>query len=460
MEKIVSLELISHVVIGDSTHVAAAMSCLNKHIRSAINFGVWLDIATRITGYDARKHAKDMNDVKLLICPWLSLPKIRDLNPGWLPLLATTSIAFEGEDRMLMSIRKDGEEEEVYEFPCYGDGRLVRVHNKTVPPHEAMELTGIPEIFSTEIPHRRLHDWYPVHNGVYAHFELFRTSYASGIYFFTKKDNRMLRHMELPWQAFVITELSMCTRPKEMWVLIRDHIVAYTPNNGPAKLASPSERVDPALWHAYFKRPDEALKYLEDSNIHINQITYYSHHTTLHFAAMGGDVHTIRKLVEAKANIRVKSHYDDTALSLAAEYLQADAVRELLRLGAKANPNVYRQFGDKTQNLQAVIDTIDALPSRDPLFKMLLSNRAVKSYPSAFQHVIRKGVKTSTDNLHEFLMWPRQNNNDVESTVALFTDEQINTKINTWNALEIAVSRNLSANTIAHIRARTRKYPK
>jgi hypothetical protein len=65
-------------------------------------------------------------------------------------------------------------------------------------------------------------------------------------------------------------------------------------------------------------------------------------------------------------------------------------------------------------------------------------------------------VIPSTENLHAFLTWHRPSN-DVESTVALFTDENINTRIYRRNALEVAISENMSANTIAHIRARTHK---
>jgi Ankyrin repeats (many copies) len=457
MDRILTPELITHIVTCDSVRPAAMLSAANKKFQELINLSIWLDVATNITGYNAREHAKDMHDIKLLICPWLSRCAKAAYEFNRPPPRARTAIAFEGSDNMLMSIRIEGVEI-VFEFPCHPKEKntgAVAAPNKTVPARTPVE-EEIPEIFKTNIPEARVIESHRVHKGVYAIFELFRESVFNGVYYFAAKDNRMLRHAELPTYDSNVIEVSMCTRPKEIWILVGSRLLHHIPANGPERLASPGDRVDTALWHAYYRRPEEAIRYLKDSSIRINQKSHALYETTLHYAAMSGDVKTIRMLVEAKADVKATDYYERTPLLLAAQYLHIDAFRELIRLKSRVTENVILSIGEENKNdVQAIIRMIDAIP-RDENFHLSIVNDTIARHPEAVQHAIRQGAKTSTMALSRFI--DRQTpNSDVESTIALFSDNDIKTKYLRETILELAIRRRLSANTIAYIRKRTGK---
>jgi hypothetical protein len=321
MNKIISPELFPNIIPINTTKAAASMALVNKSIHALIDLPMWRKIASEITGYDAQKY--EMREIKLLICPWLSLPMHLPFKIPRHPLSSTQMIGLEGNDRLLLSIEY-WREHLVYEMPCKptGDSFEYQYVEKRLQPQASIALATIPEAFDTQIPEKRQYTQYPVHKGVYALMEFFSNQDMNGLYFFTTTDQRMLRHINLPGRA---NTAHMCTRPMEMWIMVDPSIYYFGHDNGPTHLATPSERVDPALWHALFRRPNEAIEYLQNSRIDINTTSLVGKYTVLHYAAMSGDVETIRTLIEAKADPTAIDHLNETPLGKAVRFKRTDA---------------------------------------------------------------------------------------------------------------------------------------
>ena len=331
------------------------------------------------------------------------------------------------------------------------------------------------DYFELELYASRSVNQHRVHAGVFAVVEFYNSSMMdsfNGIYFFTTAaPQRMLRHIQpapFPYEM----ETDMCFLPMEMWLLADHGIWYFGPHHDDdtqmLHLARPNEKIAPALWFAYYGRGPEALAYMKDRSIGINSCDLAKDKTVLHYAAMGGDVHTIHALISAGSNIEAEDTLHETPLCSAARWLKADAIRALLWVGAKVSDKIFSLIGDthtedRLTDEDDMCDTISALLDNTDSthHHLMFFNVDVMQHPAAMQLLIQRGVPTNKrlngrHALHVYLQTaPR--GQTVTSTIALFNDEDFTTEFNGLTPLNIARDREFPDSVIDHIMSRIEK---
>ena len=499
--RIQSAEFINLVIPKNTVQHIATIASVNRELNSILMHSthgkkVWLEIASKITGYNAAQficHTTTTDElffyhVKLLICPWISLPTTLPFEiPPVEGINLQLDIAITSRNRLALRIVDDDAHENVtgiYSMPCRPcDPSLFGIQCTRLPEDYPLPMPESPpfltntlavDYFALDLYTTKSTQSYRVHDGVFAVMEFYETDSAcdadefNGIYFFTSETpQRMLRHMQ-PAPFLSHKETDVCFLPMEMWLLAHHYIWYYGPTNtttaSQLSLAGPGKRIDPALWMAYMGRGGEAVEYIHDHSIDINTPSLSQNRTLLHHAAMGGDVQTIKTLMAAGADVNARDSHNQCALCTASRWLQADAVKEFLRVGAAVHALVFDVFGyandDGYYEESAVCGTIRAFIDNNVRgLHMLFFNGSVVHFPSAVRMLIEAGVptnKTSTGGhfaLHFFLQCV-DSRVDAVPTISMFKDEDFRTEFNGLTPLSIATHRELNANVIGHIKGR------
>ena len=500
--RIQSAEFINLIIQKNTVRHIAMIASVNRELNSIIMHSaygkkIWLEIAGKITGYDAAQfinpatatHEMFFYHIKLLICPWISLPVTL---PFEIPPVEGSNlqmdIAITSRNRLALRIEDDEEPENItgiYSMPCRPcDSSMFNIQCTRLPedyplpiPEPAPALTNKLAIdyFALEVYTAKSTQLYRVHDGVFAVMEFYETDISTcdadefnGIYFFaTEAPQRMLRHMH-PAPFLSHRETDICFLPMEIWLLAHHRIWYFGPNTATTvNLAEEDERVDPALWLTYFGRAGEAVKYIHDHSIGINTTSLSQDKTMMHYAAMGGDVQTIRTLTAAGANINMRDSLKQSPLCTASRWLQADAVEELLRAGAVVHRQVFEVMGfgndDGYYEEEAICGTVKALLDNvddKQHMHLLFFNSSVVLFHSAMKMLIDAGIPTNKKStgghyaLHFFLHCV---NSDADAipTISMFRDEDFQTKFDDGRTpLTIATDRELDVKIIEYIRGR------
>jgi len=459
----------------DTVRFAGMFALVNRELNAGVmrsKYGkiMWEKIAREITGFDNicivhDDHGSFMHRIKLLICPWLSMPvalpfevpngSSGDMFDMRIEVVGEEPISPDGDKRLLKFYLEDGEMF-LYTMPCI-DGGVIEILKgggiKFPEPAPSIELDGsVYDVLEADLSGEKIYKVYVVHKSVYAVIEFSESIDRSGVFFFATGSNRMLRYMQCPDVLTASSETDICFRSMEMWFLTGYRIFYYGPGNPPAQIASPAERVSPALWLAFQGDLNGVMQYLRDYNLDINTADLKCRQTVLHYAAMGGDVDVINNLIEYNADIEAEDNLYETPLSTAVRYLQHRAVRALLKAGAMVTQTAFRAVGWQVASSDHIIETVDALvDTGHPDVGILLLN--IREHV-VIQHLIERGVPTSPEALHKIISSIGKDD-AMKRTVEMFSKEEFDAVVNGKTALQLAEYYELSVEVIAHIQAMT-----
>ncbi|XP_065890691.1 transient receptor potential channel pyrexia-like isoform X2 [Dysidea avara] len=140
---------------------------------------------------------------------------------------------------------------------------------------------------------------------------------------------------------------------------------------------------------------EEMVSFLVEDDPSIDQVTYDTRQTALHYAVLGNAANAIYVLVEAGANIEAKDHRGRTPLHLAAERDRTAAALALLSLDKPANCNTCDDSGHL-----ALISFIQNMPeithlALDQLQETMAAKRNCLYYLSALEPAKTRGERSS-----------------------------------------------------------------
>jgi hypothetical protein len=268
------------------------LSQLNRSFNTHIMHNcrhTWLDLASSITGHKASEYIHtDADDfharVKLLICPWMSIPQTLPLFPE--PLMDPDDMRITLQDNVNVTLWHKSEN--VIKLVGVTKARPIQDNEwkftgitGNPPPvddsHDFFQLMMPPaKLQLTNQPECR-YFCQRIHKQALAIIEInaWDMEHRNGIYFFQHKNGnhpKLLRHILTGCSA---AQTSMIIRPMEMWMLTEENVLYFGPNNAmlPLTLAG---RMDPALWLAGKGRASSAMRCLEKigvSDINAHGIT-------------------------------------------------------------------------------------------------------------------------------------------------------------------------------------------
>ena len=335
----------------------------NFMMHSDIGRRLWLDLARKITGYKAHEHitsaCPDFHyKLKLLFCPWLSLPRTLDIKVGTGMETDNMHITLnKKEDRVVLwsktdefeminsgRARPDDDEEPALESIPTTPPRLSIFRKTFFPVFSTREL----EIMPNQGEFRFFHQ--TIHKGAFAVIEIasWDLEERSGIYIFSRdRSRKMLRHIligEFP------AKTSMIIRPMEMWMLTEERVIYFGPTCDPRPLAIEG-RMDKALWLAAAGKVSKAKHYLETLGVNdINTPTITGNMTLLHAATFKNRLAAVRFLLEEKADPEARDDQDMTCLMIASSMEYYTMIRVLCKHG-QAEPNVETTFNESALHL-------------------------------------------------------------------------------------------------------------
>ena len=326
---------------------------------------LWLDVASQITGYKAHEHISITcpdfhHKLKLIVCPWLSMPYPLDLKVG--PLMDTDNMHItlnREEDHVLLwskteefeminaiNARPDDNPLEILDTQQPSPPRLSSTRKTFYPFFSTREL----EIMPNQGDYRYFHQ--TIHDSACAVIEIasWDLEQRSGLYIFSKNKGdkgRILRHIligEFP------TKTSMIVRPMEMWMLTEERVVYFGPSCDPRPLTVEG-RMDKALWLAATGKVQEARSFLKTLGVNdINAPGITGNMTLLHAATYKNKLTAVRTLLKEKADPEARDDQDMTCLMIAASMEYHAMVRVLCKNG-KAQPNVETTFNESALHI-------------------------------------------------------------------------------------------------------------
>ena len=342
------------------------LSQINKSFHALIMHsnsgqGLWLGIASTLTGYNAKEHIHVNSDdfhakVKLLVCPWLAIPRP-------LPLRVEPFI---DPDSMRLTLDRDETSAVLWLKTDYGfdivDTSNARPDSKDSRPDVSTLSLTLPTVPSrkTFLPIKQptelqilpnqsdyRHYYQRIHDSVSAVIEVtaWDLEQRSGIYFFSRKNGinvKILRHIligECP------AKTNMIIRPMEMWMLTEDRAIYFGPQCSPLPLTV-AGRMDRALWLAGMGRVNEAIQFqqrLGVSDINAHAIT--GSMTLLHAATYRNKINTVKTLLKAKADPEARDDQEMSCLMIAASMEYPNMIRTLCKEGL-ADPNVETHYNE------------------------------------------------------------------------------------------------------------------
>ena len=328
---------------------------------------LWLGIASKLTGYDAKEHiqihAHDFHArVKLLVCPWLAIPRPlpllvpRFIDPDSVRLTldnkGTTAVLWQKTDNGYAMVdtansRPDDESPAPSTLMLSLPKKTPRKTFLAI--KQPIEMQILPNQSESRYFYQRIHD------SASAVIEIasWDQEQRCGIHFFNRKqgkNGKMLRHIlvsECPAKTHMIT------RPMEMWMLTEDRVIYFGPQCAPLPLTV-AGRMDRALWLAGLGRVKEAMHFqqlLGVSDINAPAIT--GNMTLLHAATYGNKISAVRTLLKAKADPEALDDQEMSCLMIAASMAYPNMIRTLHKEGS-ANPSIETQNNETALHLAGI----------------------------------------------------------------------------------------------------------
>lgn len=339
---------------------------------------LWIDVAVRVAGYPGNGFEPDKlrallgsvsqelepfyTQLRALICPWTSVPEWLPLrilfrtvhpHPRYMLLDETaTRLTFQVSDQRELNQASSPAVPSV-EFARGVNLFEPRVQFSPEELHPAASVVNLrPRHFFVpdfSVGRNLSHRYYFVHGGVFAviechnhHRSVTVSDGFNGVYFFACSDGRLLRHMSLEGMTCIKTSFIQ-SRPTKLWLMMQQRVALFRlkmePHHDvrPPNLASPTERMDPALWMAGIGDTQGATRYLlalfNRQNIRdvIDVRSNANRRSLLHYAAAEGQTWTCQALLEAGASLVLEDCSHMTPIALAVSKLHYDTAMLLIQ---------------------------------------------------------------------------------------------------------------------------------
>ena len=394
---------------------------------------VWLEMISRLTGHNAKDHISiscgDFFDrVKLLVCPWLVSPQIS-------PLLTEIPIVEPENIRITLFGGDKGIALWDY-YAAEGQFELVGVSESRPPltDEETQErrvfdpTLPIPRPLKT--PKKQFHwitqpldrlqiltysDDYRyfyqrIHRNAFAIIEIaaWDARLRHGIYFFSRKKDRLLRHVLLD-DNIRLAPTSMIVRPMEIWMLADNSSVLYFGPSGIRLPLAVEGRMDRSLWLVGRGKAHKAMRALNDLGItDINTRSETGNMTLLHAATLHDQVQAARTLLGAKADPEARDDRGLSSVMIAALMENPDMVRLLCTEGS-AQPNAVMPDTKETalhvvghrcimerceETVEALLDCMADPNAEDARGQTPLFNYAILDCPLSVSLICSRGANS------------------------------------------------------------------
>ena len=317
-------------------------------MRSASGRQTWLALASSLTGHDAKAHIQIHCDdfharLKLLVCPWLSIPRKLRLSPSD-PLLDQDDmcITLADQDSIALWHRADDEFKAIGVCSARPENRrwkFTAVVEDLTPPRtparRLFQLIAPPPQLQLSNQHDCHYLFQHIHQSALAIIELpqWDMEHRSGIYFFRNSDGKatkLLRHIMV---GAIPSQSSMIIRPMEMWLLTEEGVLYFGPSGKMLSLTV-AGRIDRALWYAGAGKARSAMRsLLTVGATDINTPCVTGNMTVLHMATFQSKPNTARTLLEAKGDPEARDDQNMTCVMIAASLESPDMIRVLCEEG-------------------------------------------------------------------------------------------------------------------------------
>jgi ankyrin repeat protein len=308
-------------------------------------------------------------NLELLVCPWCADEECLPVDVGGRGDVRQTLCFSTDVDRLHYSANNNSKRLSFPSVPIDGFENMVQTFDETVLPvvaplsqtmqdlaKKAREKKIVPDFSHDQTCQYRV---FPVHAGAFAVVELFFSGVFNddkiiddGVYFFSHKDGRMLRHIALD-SGVSRSDCVILSKPCALWIMTYDGIRYFGPSCSRREY-SYGEFMDPALWAIGRGDAEAAIKIMNNLEAPLDWPCLISDRTLLHYAAKEGHVDAVRRLLacEEFEAVNTPDAFGHSALYLAVAELRLEVVEVLLELG-NADPEgsvyIFNDIGDFCQ---------------------------------------------------------------------------------------------------------------
>jgi uncharacterized protein len=329
-----------------------ALTCKSAHDFCRSNRHIWLHVALRRTGYKSPAPVDVKSDdfwykLRLLLCPWLSVPRdhISFCYNEDDALITSTHLGISKCGKFLvLKVTTDDMEDEVFvassrteNFGWYKASDKMKWPNKPRCPN--VLISGNNNVICRV-----------VHSSAIAVIEFFPGDRheCNGVYFVSTDNFRVLRHLRLnPFESD--TEVDICSIPCEMWFYANDTIHYFAPRDDRLMIEDSRSLMGQAISFVAKDDAPGAIAYLRHKGLGMDTRTYIDDRTILHMAVEWNRPLTVRNLLDANADPNIPDDNGLTPLGIAARYLHIEVIKVLKgRVDPKAGTSPLHLVGTST----------------------------------------------------------------------------------------------------------------
>jgi Ankyrin repeats (3 copies) len=329
----ISLSLFSN--FDDMMHFAN-LCCSNRELRGIVRSAKssWLDAARRITGYDVvpftARSVGFWYQLKLLLCPWLSLDTFLARKPG---PLGEVGLACRNNDTLYLTAVGFNGRASVFSIPSKPQKNATWKKEKSVPG----DKNSCRQYFEGD----QYHMCSPIHASAIAIAE-FYNEYAfplgwnrnnNGIYIVSPRKS-VLKYIRLDHMDIEM-EYCICSAPCQMWVSVNQDIRYFGPRMD-RKIIDNTYDIEKAVYWIKKGNHREAIDFVLRRGS-IDQPTHIEKRTLLHIAVHECRLQAAREILDAKADPNAVDMSGTTPIITAAGLCDRDMIRLLVE--NKADPN-------------------------------------------------------------------------------------------------------------------------
>ena len=307
------------------------------------------EIRSRFERIDAR--VDFLWNMRLLVCPWHALGVVLPLKLGSRDFHAR-HISLSDDDQRIYFQKADNTETR-WSFPSrHTDGFVSKVNLSEpwvaprIEKHDDKYDDLAALVADKKIVPDHSHDrgckyqFFSIHAGAYAVMETFSRTFDNGpdfsddgVYFFSHKDGRMLRHIKID---SIAQDKGCCilSRPTELWILTCLDVEYSGPSCCPRPVLI-NDKLDPAFWMAGRGDAHGAINFLQNMQVPLDSRCLISNRTLFHYLAKEGHGDGIRLVINSGfTDVDATDDFDNTALEMAVAELHLDAVDALINTGS------------------------------------------------------------------------------------------------------------------------------
>lgn len=354
-------DILAHVVsMCDTIKNVSNVSLLCKAFNNTLMHSksgrqMWAATASRITGFKQLDITGDdfHKRIKLVLCPWLSIPQPLELTVNSLMDPDNMRITLANKETIALWLNK----EDGYSAISAGQARpektdwvfqqeLCTLEAPRLQPRNIFQQIRTPKQLKVLTNQDECFYYYQkIHESALAIIEMtpWDMDQRNGIYFFQKtggKATKFLRHILI---GKSLAQTSMVVKPMEMWMLTEENVIYFGPSGDPQPLTLHG-RMDRALWLAGAGKIKAAILHMQTLGISdINTPSITGNMTLLHVATLQNNVASVQTLLKAKADPDAEDDQEMSCVMIAASMEFPKMIRTLCTV---ANPNKRNLFNE------------------------------------------------------------------------------------------------------------------